>query len=294
MTMSVQQVPGVYHRPLGEFLVTALSDGYVDQGYGIFRDLSNEAVDELMARDHGVWPARTSVNCFLIRGPNYTALVDCGSQDKMGPTCGRLFENLEAAGVGRDEVDYILLTHAHPDHSCGLTDVKTGERPFPKAQVIVNAKEVAHWFSDEEMEKADERKRLRYFSWAREQLGPYRENHMRTCVDGEEILPGITVAECAGHTPGHSAYVLKSGDKQLVVWGDLVHIPEIQLRRPDVAMIFDYDPQMAIETRRELLKRIMAEDMLVAGMHIHFPGFGWLREEGEGCRVAADQWAFAL
>lgn len=291
---SVRQVPGVYHRRLGDVLVTALLDGYVDQSYSAFRDLSREDADAIMALDHAVSPARTSVNCFLLRGPDYTALVDCGSQDKMGPTCGRLFENLAAAGVRPDEVDYILLTHAHPDHSCGLTDVATGARLFPNATVIANAKEIGHWFSDAEMEKADERKKLRYFSWAREQIGPYRDGRVRTFVDGEEVLPGITAAECAGHTPGHTAYVVNSRGQKMVIWGDLVHIPEIQLRRPDVAMIFDYDPDMAIRTRSELLGRILSEDMLVAGMHIHFPGFGWLLKDGNGYRVAAEQWAFEI
>lgn len=289
-----KQIPGVYHRRFGEFLVTALSDGYVEMGYQIFREFSREDVDLMMARDHRISPPRISINCFLLRGPGGTVLIDCGSQDKFGPTAGKLFENLAAAGVDPAEIEHVLLTHCHPDHSCGLTDVGTGERLFPNATVIANRKEIAHWFSDAEMAAADERKRERYFGWAREQVGPYRDGRLRLAEDGEEVLPGITMVECAGHTPGHSTWLIHSAGKQMIVWGDLAHVPEIQVARPEVSMSFDYDPDMAARNRMALLARILEEGMLVAGMHIHFPGFGWLVREGTGYRVATEQWNFDI
>jgi glyoxylase-like metal-dependent hydrolase (beta-lactamase superfamily II) len=289
-----EQIPGVYHRRFGEFLVTALSDGYVEMGYDIFREFSREDVDLLMARDHRISPPRISINCFLLRGPAGTVLIDCGSQDKFGPTAGKLFDNLAAAGVNTAEVEHVLLTHCHPDHSCGLTESATGKRLFPNATVIANRKEIEHWFSDEEMAAADERKRERYFTWTREQLEPYRAGRLRLAQDGEEVLPGVTLVECAGHTPGHSTWLLRSAGKQMIVWGDLAHVPEIQVARPEVSMSFDYDPDMAARNRTALLARIFAEDMLVAGMHVHFPGFGWLVCEGSGYRVATEQWNFEV
>lgn len=289
-----KQIAGVYHRRFGEFLVTALSDGYVEMGYQIFHEFSREDVDLMMARDHRISPPRISINCFLLRGPAGTVLIDCGSQDKFGPTAGKLFENLAAAGVDPGEVEHVLLTHCHPDHSCGLTDARKGKRLFPNATVIANRKEIAHWFCDEAMAAADERRRERYFGWAREQVGPYRDGHLRLAEDGEEALPGITMVECAGHTPGHSTWLIRSAGKQMIVWGDLAHVPEIQVARPEVSMSFDYDPGMAAKNRTALLARILSEDMLVAGMHIHFPGFGWLIRDGSGYRVATEQWSFEI
>lgn len=293
-SVPVKQIPGVYHRRLGDVLVTALSDGYVEMGYAIFREFTAEQVDEMMARDHRLSPPRISINCFLLRGPAGTVLIDCGSQDKFGPTAGKLFENLAAAGVDPAEVGHVLLTHCHPDHSCGLTNTATGERLFPNATVIANRKEIEHWFSDAQMALANERQRERYFGWAREQVGPYRDGWLRLAEDGEEVLPGITLVECAGHTPGHSTWLVRSRDKQLIVWGDLAHVPEVQVARPQVSMSFDHDPDMAARNRIALLARIHREDMLVAGMHIHFPGFGYLLPDGTGYRVATEQWNFEI
>ncbi|PWL18950.1 MBL fold metallo-hydrolase [Falsochrobactrum shanghaiense] len=293
-TIPAKQIPGVYHRRFGDFLVTALSDGYVEMGYHIFREFEPDDVDRMMARDHRISPPRISVNCFLLRGPAGTVLIDCGSQDKFGPTAGKLFENLAAAEVDPAEVEHVLLTHCHPDHSCGLTDVKTGARLFPNATVIANRKEIEHWYSDAEMAAADERKRERYFGWTREQIDPYRNGRLRLAEDGEEVLPGIRLVECAGHTPGHSTWLISSQGKQMIVWGDLAHVPEIQVARPEVSMSFDHDPDMAARNRMALLARILEEDMLVAGMHIHFPGFGWLLREGSGYRVATEQWSFEI
>ena len=289
-----RQIPGVYHRRLGRYLVTSLSDGYVEMGYHIFREFEPHEVDEMMARDHRLSPPRISVNCFLLRGSAGTILVDTGSQERFGPTAGKLFANLAAAGVDPKEVDYVLLTHCHPDHSNGLTDVNTGRRLFPNATLMVNRKEIDHWFSDVEMAKADERKRERYFAWAREQVEPYRQKHLRLVEDGEEVLPGITLVECAGHTPGHSMWLVRSEGEQMIIWGDLAHVPEIQVARPEVSMSFDHDPDMAARNRTALLARIYMENMLVAGMHIHFPGFGWLVREDPGYRVASEQWQFEI
>jgi len=293
-SLPTKQIPGVYHRRFGDILVTALSDGYVEMGYDIFREFSREAVDEMMARDHRVSPPRISINCFLLRGPAGTVLIDCGSQEKFGPTAGKLFENLAAAGVDPGEVEHVLLTHCHPDHSCGLTDTRTGERLFPNATVVANRKEIEHWFSDEQMAAADERKRVRYFGWAREQVGPYRDGRLKLAYDGMEVLPGITLVECAGHTPGHSTWLVCSKGKQMIVWGDLAHVPEIQVAKPEISMSFDHDPDLAARNRTALLARIFKEDMLVAGMHIHFPGFGYLVCEGSGYRVATEQWNFEI
>lgn len=293
-SQAAQQVPGVYHRRLGDVLVTGLSDGYVDMGYEIFRNIPEDETRAILARDHRISPPRISVNAFALRGGGKTYLVDCGSQDIMGPTCGRLPENLAAAGIDPDRVDGVLLTHVHPDHSNGLTEVETGRRLFPNAEVIVHHREIDHWFDDAAMERADERQKRRYFRAGRTQLTPYLEaGRVRQFSEGE-VLPGIAAVPCPGHTPGHSSYVVRSGGEQMIIWGDTVHVPEIQLARPDVAMQFDSDPAEAVRSRQAILDMVIADDLLVAGMHVHFPGFARMRREADRYVLTAEQWAFTL
>jgi len=293
-TMAPTQVPAVYHRKLGEVLITGLSDGYVDMGYSIFRNIPEDETKAILAREHRISPPRISVNAFALRFGGKTYLVDCGSADSMGETCGRLPDNLAAAGIDPASVDGVLLTHIHPDHSNGLTDIATGARLFPNAEVIVHETELGHWFNDEAMAKADERPRRRYFEAGRTQLTPYlKADRVRTFRNGE-ILPGVTAIPIPGHTPGHTAYVVSSGGQSAVVWGDTVHVPEIQVARPEVTMQFDTDPEAAARSRQMVFDMVVAENMLVCGMHLHFPGFGRMQRDAGRYAVTAEQWAFTL
>ena len=289
-----RQIAGVYHRKVGDVLVTGLSDGYVDMGYGIFRNIPEEETKAILAREHRISPPRISVNAFALQMNGRTYLIDCGSADIMGPTCGHLPANLAATGIDPASVDGVLLTHVHPDHSNGLSDVATGARLFPNAEVIVHENEINHWFNDELMAKAAERPRRRYFEAGRNQLKPYMAaDRVRTFRNGE-VLPGVTAIPIAGHTPGHTAYVIASGGQTLIVWGDTVHVPEIQVARPEVTMEFDSDPQAAAAARQRVFDMVVSEDMLVGGMHLHFPGFGHMRREAGRYSLVAEQWAFEI
>jgi glyoxylase-like metal-dependent hydrolase (beta-lactamase superfamily II) len=288
------QVPGVYHRKLGNVLVTGLSDGYMDFGYEIFRNIPEDETRAILARERRLSPPRISINAFALRFGGRTYLVDCGSADTMGPTCGRLTENLAVAGIPPSSVDGILLTHVHPDHSNGLTDMASGERLFPNAEVILHENEMSHWFDDAMMAKADERQRRRYFVAGRTQLTPYkRADRIRTFSRGE-ILPGVTAVPIPGHTPGHTAYVVSSGGESMVIWGDTVHVPEVQVARPEVTMQFDTDPEAGAVSRQRVFDMVVADNMLVGGMHLHFPGFGRMQREAGRYAVIAEQWAFTI
>jgi glyoxylase-like metal-dependent hydrolase (beta-lactamase superfamily II) len=124
-----RQIPGVYHRRIGDIVVTALSDGYLD---GTVDVLQNIASDEAMRMLTETFRPgrRTSVNCYAIHSAGRLALIETGSGDYLLPTAGKLQANLAAAGIDPADVEKVILTHMHPDHSAGLTDPKTGSKMF--------------------------------------------------------------------------------------------------------------------------------------------------------------------
>jgi glyoxylase-like metal-dependent hydrolase (beta-lactamase superfamily II) len=266
----------IHHRRVGDIDVTVLSDGYLDASLELVRNLPPDP--EGLIRQHGGRvPPRISVNTFLVQSAGRTALVDTGSGDTMGPTLGHLPRALAAVAVAPEAIDTILLTHMHPDHSNGLADA-AGRRLFPNAEIALHENELPHWFDDAAMARADERQRIRYFAAARQQIAPYRDS--LKLFRGGEVFPGVTAIPIPGHTPGHTAYAIASGGESLLVWGDTVHIPELQVPRPEVTMIFDTDPDSAAASRVRVFDMVAADRLPVAGMHLHFPGFARMTSAG--------------
>lgn len=285
--LPTQQIPAVYHRRIGDIIVTALSDGTLTRTHEMMHDVPQDEADRRLAvafRSGFV----ISVNAFLVRTNGRVMLIETGSGEYLGPTAGKLISSLEAAGVAPSEIDTILLTHMHPDHSAGLTDMATGKAHYLNAELVVHENEPKHWFDDAAMAQGTERERKLMFLQAREQTAPYLDR-MRTFVKGE-VAPGITAVPCHGHTPGHSAFLIKSGGQALLIWGDTVHMPEVQVPRPEVTMTVDTDRAAAEASRRRIFDMAASERLLVTGMHLHYPGFGHVGREGGNYRFVPEAW----
>ena len=124
-------------------------------------------------------------------------------------------------------------------------------------------------------------------------MAPYRDR-MRTFAGEGEVLPGITAIPRPGHTPGHTTYLIASGCDQLLVWGDIVHIPEVQTARPEACVVYDTDPAQAEASRRAVFDMVATDRLLVTGMHLHFPGFSRLARDGDGYRLIPAAWEHGL
>jgi len=282
------QIPGVYHRRIGDIVVTALSDGYLDGTVEVMQNIAPADATKMLT-DRFRPGRRTSVNCYLVYSAGRLALIETGSGDYLLPTAGKLQHNLKAAGVNAADIESVILTHMHPDHSAGLTDPRTGEKFFPNAELIVHENEPRHWQDDGAMNRADARARQLYFQCAREQMAPYH-NQTRTFSGAVEIFPGVSSLPLHGHTPGHSGYMIASGGKSLLIWGDIIHVPEVQVPRPEVTMAFDTDPHQAAATRKRTFDMVATDKQLIAGMHVHFPGFAHLVKQGDSYLMLPEPW----
>ena len=183
----------------------------------------------------------------------------------------------------------------HPDHSAGLTDMATGKANYPNAELVCHENEPRHWLEDDAaMSRGTEREKMLMFQQAREQVAPYMSRLRTFAKAGVEVFPGVTALPAHGHTPGHTGYVVSSGGDSLLIWGDVVHMPEVQVPRPEVSMVVDTDPEAAAATRRRVFDMVSAERLLVTGMHLHFPGFGHVARDGASYRFVPEPWRQAL
>jgi len=235
---------------------------------------------------------RTSVNTFLIHSKGRLAIVDTGSGNYLLPTAGMVQRNLARAGIDPKSIDTVLLTHMHPDHSAGLTDMSNGAQLYPNAELVMHENEPKHWLDDAEMAKADERGKKLYFQAGREQVAPYKDR-TRLFTQGE-VFPGVTAVPSLGHTPGHTAYLVASGNDQLMIWGDTVHVPEVQTALPEAGMAFDTDLAAAAAARKRMFDRVASDGILIAGMHVHFPSFSRLSRRGNAYELHAEPWMHEL
>lgn len=285
------QVPGVYHRRVGDILLTTLEDGFQDAPMA---SVVNIAPEEAVAMMHAAFrpvPRRTPVQCFLIRSAGRIALVDTG-YGPVKPTVGKLAANLAAAGVAPEEIDTILMTHLHPDHFGGLRDA-SGQATYPHATLHLAAEEHAYWHDDRAAAaEQDATRRAAFFTQARLALAAYA-GRIETFSGVQEIFPGVTTMPLPGHTPGHTGYLIESAGEALLIWGDIVHVQEIQVARPEAGMAVDVQPLQAEDTRRAILERAARERLAVAGMHMHFPAIAHVARAGEGHALVPEAWSSA-
>lgn len=286
-----RQVPAVYRVRVGDILVTALSDGYVKGGEAILRNVDLDAAKALLHAAHRS-PAVVEISAFIIQHAGHTMLVDTGAGSYMGRNAGFLASNLDAAGIAGSDIGTIFLTHIHPDHVGGLTDRVEGKAHFPNAELAVSRHEYAYWMDDTRMERASAGDRALFFECPRQQLAPYR-NRLRL-LDGGEIFPGVTMLKAPGHTPGHAMCLINSGADTLLIWGDTVHVPEVQSTLPHAGVVFDVDPQGAADTRRRVFDMAATDGIPVMGMHLGFPGLVHLDRGAEGYRLTPSPWRHVL
>jgi glyoxylase-like metal-dependent hydrolase (beta-lactamase superfamily II) len=211
----------------------------------------------------------SEVNTFLIKTPERIVVIDTGFG-------GAIFSSMKILGFDPAQVDAVLITHMHGDHINGLQ--KGGRALFPKARVYLAQQEKDFWINP-----------LMAGNSAAAALAPY-ENRVETFRPGElgttiaDLIPGIKPIAAFGHTPGHTAFMVESEGKKLLIWGDLMHVQLIQFPVPEQSVSYDTDPVAAAAIRRQFLEYAAQNKIPVAGMHLVYPAIGTVTAEGNGYR----------
>ena len=187
-------------------------------------------------------------------------LYDAGLRD------GHIVKELAKNGVKPEDVKTILITHLHPDHFGGLAD-SDSNAAFPNAAVFVSKPEYDYWVNELKNENV---------------INTLKLYHVNLFAFGDEVIPGVRAMDTSGHTPGHISYLIEADGKKLIVAGDIMHFPEIQLPVPDVAVKYDVDPAKAVQSRKFILDYAAWKGIPVAGMHITPPGIISVKKSGDG------------
>jgi glyoxylase-like metal-dependent hydrolase (beta-lactamase superfamily II) len=275
------QAPGFYRMMLGDFEITALSDGTVALPVNQLLTNTNPArVDAALARSGLSSPLETSVNAYLINTGEKLVLIDTGAAALFGPTLGRLAANLKAAGYQPEQVDEIYLTHLHADHVGGL--ISDGRMAFPNAVVRADGADADYWLNDTNLSRARKEDRPP-FEAAKAALQPYIEAHrFRPFRGATPLAAGISALPRYGHTAGHTTYLAQSRGQSLMFWGDLIHVAAMQFDNPAVTISFDTNARAAATQRKRAFAEAATGNYLVAGAHLSFPGIGRVRASGRG------------
>lgn len=214
------------------------------------------ATDEQKAQYLTDGKVKSQILAFWVNG----ILYDAGLRD------GHIVAELAKNGVKPSDVKTILLTHLHGDHFGGLVDSE-GKAAFPEAEVFVSRPEYDYWVNELK---------------AKNVINALKLYHVNLFAFGDEVVGGVRAMDTSGHTPGHVSYLVEADGEKLIVAGDIMHFPEIQLPVPDVAVRYDVDPVKAVQSRKFILDYAAWKNIPVAGMHITPPGVIRVKKSGDG------------
>jgi glyoxylase-like metal-dependent hydrolase (beta-lactamase superfamily II) len=289
------QAPGFYRYKVGAYECTSINDGVFLRPIDNF--VSNIPKEQAQAEAEAAYMPKDMVavpfNPQLVNTGSKLVLIDCGlGAGMLEPSKGRVgrtMQNLAAAGVDPKSVDFVLISHLHPDHINGIR-AADGSMAFPNAEIMVPAKDWDFWMSDENAAKAQSSEMMKNYFTNVKKVYAGIESKVTKYDWGKEVAPGITSVAAPGHTPGHTAFAVASGGSTILIQSDVTNIPELFLRNPDWHVAFDVDPAMAQETRHKFYDMAAAEKATVVGFHFTFPSIGHVEKDGTKYRLIPSAW----
>jgi len=223
-----------------------------------------------------------SVHALVVETPSKKVVVDtCIGNDKQRsiPNWTNLqllfLEDLAEAGYNRQEIDTVMCTHLHVDHVGWNTMLVDGQwlPTFPNARYLMGKQEFEYW------DTAD----------ADDLNGGLMDDSVRPVFDAglvdlvemdHRICEEIYLEPTPGHTPGHISVHIESEGEHALITGDCIHHP-CQIDMINWSSSADFDAEMAIDTRRQLLEKYCDADVLIIGTHFATPTAGHIKKNDD-------------
>jgi glyoxylase-like metal-dependent hydrolase (beta-lactamase superfamily II) len=279
-----QQAPAQNFRKykVGDIEVISLYDGMWEKPHDEnFIKGANVEETKAALKAGGLTDAHVPIpfTVLAVRTGGRLVLIDSGTGGGQagGPKAGILAQSMAAAGLDPKDVKTIVVSHFHGDHISGLMAKDTNAQTFPDAEIIVPAAELKWW-----MQPIDSIPQPRQ-GLARRVQATFPNWKNVKVVDGEaDLVPGVRAIPTFGHTQGHTAHLISSGNQQLIATADVTNVQALFVKNPEWRAAFDHVPDQAVETRKKLFDRAIADKAQVAGYHWGLPNVGTIAKDGSG------------
>ncbi len=290
-----KQAAGYYRYKVGTYEITVVTDGATTS------PLADNFVVNMKKDDVNGALAAAYMDKDKITIPYSPIVVNTGAKlivmdtgtgeanlERSRGAGGQFHGNLKAAGIDRNAIDVVVISHFHGDHINGLL-TPDNKPAFANAEVMVPSAEWKFWMDDGEMSRASAGRMADQFKNARRVFDALARK-VTQYEAGKQVAPGITAVVTPDHTPGHTSYVVASGSGKLYVQADVTNVPQLFVRNPGWHAFFDQDAKMAEETRRKVYDMLVAEKMMVQGFHYPFPAVAYIEKTSAGYREVPVPW----
>jgi len=281
---------------IGDATAYVLNDGYMPMP--IQPMLATEAPAEELAKvlaAHFQKPvAEMPFNVLLVNLHGEWVLFDAGAGGFSAPTIGRLLPVMAAAGIQPEQISGIFISHAHSDHIGGLVDAKTKELIFPHAKYFMHQREFDYWMAPSP-DVSGLRLPKEFISGMLETVQIVLNKakpKIQMVAPGDRVLEGIELIDAPGHTPGHFAFAITSGNEQLLHIVDAAHHEVLMFEHLDWTMAGDSTPALASATRKKLFDRAAADRSRIFAAHFAYPALGYVRKNDTGYEFVHDRWTW--
>ena len=273
--------PGLAHVKIGGTRLRMVSDGAMTLPFrALCPDASDPEVRSVFGLDALPDWGRGEITSTLLEIGAALVLVDAGAGPDWQAGAGRLRDHLAANAIAPETITHLVLTHLHPDHCWGAL-TSGGHPAFPNAKVYVGRAEADFWSKPGLADRVHPA--FRYTVEGAVRVLSSHRDRVTLVSEGDEIVPGLSVLDTPGHSPGHLSLFLDDGSGLILTGDALVH-EVVSFARPDWAFGFDSDPDLAVVSRRRLLDLASTKGHLMAGIHWAWPGIGNADRLGEGFR----------
>lgn len=281
---SEDDLSGYKKVQLGELDLFILTDGYIhEKNLKSFAPRGNLSVLKALLKDNfrSEDYIDMAMNVLLVKTKNRLILMDTGMGIFADERTGFVLKSLKKAGFSPSEITDVFISHAHPDHIGGVVD-KQDKLVFPNANLFIS--KIEHDFWMQATAKDFKNSELSKYPEVIQQIVPSIQKVLKLIKPklkfyelDKTLYENFNFQLAPGHTPGLTTVAITSGTEKLLYIADLIHSDVILFPHPEWGYFGDTDLDIAIASRKKLLKQLAETKTRALSYHLPWPGLGFTK-----------------